>query len=312
MKKNIYPFFVIFIIGSILVTGLPSCRKDKIQLTIKQYDSVQIQNYMAANGLTDFKRDTTGGDTSGIYYKIMLAGYGTPIQYSDKLPFLYTEKTFDGKYVVSDTIANHFYDFVGHLQLDGFPLGLQTAIHNLLVYPNASMRVLIPSHLAYGTAGKGSGSSQVTNNRIAGNQCLDMYVHAVNNFTGYNDLVIQNYMKANNLTGYTKTADGLYYSVLTPGTNTDLIQSFSTLSATYTGQLLDGNIFDGSYNGSNVLTAPVANFVPGVEEGLINQVAGTKISMLIPAQLAYGVAGTGSIPAFSCLRFTWQLITVTP
>ena len=313
MKKNIYPFLVIFIIGIILVTGLPSCRKDKIELSIKQYDSVQIQNYIASHGLSGFQRDTTGGDTSGIYYKIMLAGYGKPIQYSDKLPFLYTEQTFDGNYVVTDTIANHFYDFVGHIQQDGFPLGMQTAIHNLLVYPNASIRILIPSHLAYGTAGKGSGSSQVANNRIGGNQCLDMYIHAVNNFTGYDDLVIQNYMKANNLTGYTKTADGLYYSVLTPGTGTDVTQSFSTITATYTGQLFNGSIFDSSYNGTNVLTSQISAFVPGVEEGLTNLTAGEKVSLLIPSQLAYGIAGSGTgIPAFSCLRFTWQIDTVTP
>lgn len=314
MKKNIYPFLVIFIIGIILVTVLPSCRKDKIQLNIKQYDSVQIKNYMAAHGLTDFKRDTTGGDTSGIYYKILIPGYGKPIQYSDKLPFLYTEQTFDGNYSTIDTIGQHFYDFVGHLQLDGFPLGMQTAIHNLLVYPNASMRVLIPSHLAYGSAGKGSGSSQVTNNRIAGNQCLDMYIHAVNQFGPYDNMVIQNYMKANNLTGYSMTKDSVYYKVETPGTGTDSIRSYSSFTSTYTGQYFNGSIFDGSHNGTNTATFAIADFAtPGNAEVLQNSaVAGTLISILLPSKQAYGLNAPAGIPPFMCMRFSWQVISVTP
>ncbi|HZY35311.1 MAG TPA: FKBP-type peptidyl-prolyl cis-trans isomerase [Mucilaginibacter sp.] len=323
MKKTIYPFLVIFVIGIILATGLPSCRKDKIELNIKQYDSVQIQNYMASHGLTGFIKDTTGGDTSGIYYKILVPGSGTPIQYSDKLAMVYTEETFDGTYSLQDTTVQHFYDFVGHIQEDGYPSGLQIAVHNLLLYPNASMRVLIPSHLAYGTAGKGSGSSQVANNKIGGNDCLDMYVHAITRnvhsnttdpaLAAYDDVVIQNYIKANSLTGYTKTADGLYYSVLTSATTNDPIQTYSTITATYTGQLFDGTIFDGSHNGTNTLSAVMADLIPGVQEGLINYaVAGTKISLLIPSQIGYGVGGSSGIPAFNCLRFTWQIVSVTP
>jgi FKBP-type peptidyl-prolyl cis-trans isomerase FkpA len=323
MKKTIYPFLVIFIIGIIFVTGLPSCRKDKIQLNIKQYDSVQIVNYISSHGLTGFKRDTTGGDTTGIYYKILVPGSGEPIQYADKLAMVYTEQTFDGTYSILDTISQHYYDFVGHIQDDGYPGGLQLAVHNLLVYPNATMRVLIPSHLAYGTAGKGSGSSQVTNNRIGGNECLDMYVHAIAKgdhsdttataFAAYDDVVIQNYMRDSSLTGYTKTADGLYYKILSSATTNDPIGLYSTITATYTGQLLDGTIFDGSHNGTNTFTAVMADLIPGVQEGLINYaVAGTKISLLIPSHLAYGIPSGNGIPGFSCLRFTWQIISVSP
>lgn len=312
MRKILYPFLIVFAIGFI-ITAFPSCRKDHLELSIKQYDSVQIQQYIAANGLTGFKRDTTGGDTSGIYYKIVLQGYGTPIQYSDKLPFVYTERTFDGTYALNDTISQHFYDFVGHLQDDGYPLGIQTAIHNLLMYPNGAIRVLVPSHLAYGVNGKGSGSSQVANNRIGGNQCMDWYIHAVNNFAGYDDMVIQNYMRDSSLTGYSKTADGLYYKVLIAGTSTDLIQNYSSITATYTGQLLDGTIFDGSHNGTNTITDPVASFIPGVYEGLTNYaVAGTKISLIMPSTIGYGLNPPSGIPPFAPLRFTWDITAVTP
>jgi FKBP-type peptidyl-prolyl cis-trans isomerase FkpA len=307
MKQNIVTLLLISVIG------LVSCRKDNIELSIKQYDQQQIENYIAANGLTGMKRDTTGGDTSGIYYQIIIPGSGTPVDYPDLMTFAYTVRTFDGKYVSTDSIANHFYDYVGHINKDKFPLGLQTAVHNLLKYPNASMRVLIPSHLAYGRNGSGSGSSQVANNRINGNQCMDYYIHAVNNFPVYDDVVIKSYMAANSLTGYTKTADGLYYKILIQGTSNDVIVPASSITCTYTGQMLDGNVFDGSHNGTNVLGATeVDSFIPGVTEGLQKAVVGTQISLLIPSSLAYGITGGNGIPAFSCLRFTFQIVTVTP
>ncbi|OIQ69878.1 outer membrane protein MIP precursor [mine drainage metagenome] len=300
---------------------MSSCRKDNFQPTIKQYDSIQIKNYIAANGLTDFLKDTIGGDTTGMYYKIISPGSGPALQYSDKVAFVYTYKTLDGSYVTSDTISNHYFDYVGHIFVNHYPLGMQTAVHNLLKYANASIRVLIPSRLAYGNLGSGSGSSQVANNRIKGNESLDVYIHAINylpinnaptnGFPVYDDMVIQNYMKANNLTGYTKTADGLYYSILTPGTGTDAILTTSSITATYTGQLLDGNIFDGSHNGVNIATFAISDLLPGVQEGLQKAVAGTKISMLIPSSIAYGLPGSSGIAPFSCLRFTWQIITVT-
>lgn len=313
MRKILYPFLIVFAIG-VIITGLPSCRKDRVELTIKQYDSVQIQQYIAAHGLTGFKKDTTGGDTSGIWYKITLPGYGKPIQYSDKLPFVYTERTFDGTYALTDTISQHFYDFVGHLQADGYPLGIQTAIHNLLVYPNAAMEVLIPSHLAFGVNGKGSGSSSVANNRIAGNQCMDWYIHAVNSFGPYDDMVIKTYMRDSSLTGYTETADSVYYKVLTPGTSTDTMRTYSSFTATYTGQLLDATIFDGSHNGTNTLTSPVASFAtPGNEEVLLKVgVPGAKVSLIIPSKQAYGLNAPAGIPPFAPLRFTWQIISVSP
>ena len=331
MKQTIYPVLVICIIGLIFSSSLQSCRKDKFQPTIKQYDSIQIADYIAKNNLTGFQKDLAGGDTSGIYYKIISPGSGTPMQYSDKVTFVYTEHTIDGLYTIADTLSQHFYDYVGHIVNDGYPLGLQTAVHNDMIYPNAIMRVLIPSHLAYGRDGKGSGSSTVANNKIAGNQCMDMYIHGITNFELYDDQVIQKYMKDSSLTGYTKVLSKLlpgrdttktidpnmpgnyyYYKILKDSVTNDPIQSFSTITCTYTGQLLDGVIFDSSYNGTNTLSTAVSSLVPGVDEGLRHAVAGEKISLLIPSTLAYGIPAYNSIPAFSCLRFTFQVYTVTP
>jgi FKBP-type peptidyl-prolyl cis-trans isomerase len=262
-------------------------------------------------------QDTTGNDSTGMYYKILSPGTGPAIDYPDKMYFVFTIRTFDGTYVSSDTIANHYYDYVGHIYSNKLPLGLQIAVHNILKYPGASMRLLIPSHLAYGKDGYHTGSTLVANSNIAGNQCLDYYVHSIYlpNIGAYDDLVIQNYLKANTLTGYTKTADGLYYKVLTPGTNTtDPITDNTTITANYTGQLLNATIFDQTYNGTNDLIAPIATFAtPGNIEGLENYATtGSKISLIMPSTLGYADLAQTSIPPYSCLRFTWIIISITP
>ncbi len=171
----------LYLLLLLISLGLFSCRKDKVELNIKQYDQQQIQNYIAANGITGMIRDTAGGDTTGIYYKIIQQGSTSqaPLGYADAISMVFTEKTFDGQFSQLDTINNHFFDFVGHITNDNLPLGLQLAIRNDLKYPGTTMRLLIPSHLAYGVYGSKVGSKTQTNANIAGNQCLDYYVNIV-------------------------------------------------------------------------------------------------------------------------------------
>ncbi|HEY4326546.1 MAG TPA: FKBP-type peptidyl-prolyl cis-trans isomerase [Mucilaginibacter sp.] len=312
----------IFTVLLLAVVTLFSCKKEENQLNIYQYDQQQIKNYIAANGLTETMiQDTTAHDSTGIYYQILSKGTGPALNYPDKVFFVFSLRSFDGKYTSTDTISNHYYGYVGHINSDNLPLGVQLAVKNILRYPGASARLLIPSHLAYGRNGSGSGSSQVANNKIPGNACLDYYVHTIdlsnNNsyLNTYDDQVIQSYMKVNNLTGYTKTATGLYYKVLTPGTNlTDLITDNTTATCNYTGQLLNGSIFDGFSNGANSSALDLSTLIPGVVEGLENHATtGTKISLLIPSSLAYASSPpTSAIPAYSCLRFTFVILSITP
>jgi len=345
MKQTLFTFLLIFAIG------LASCRKDKIQPTIKQYDNQQILNYITVHGLTGMKRDTIGGDTSGIYYQVLNPGTSsingtpvTPLTYSSQIMFVYTLKTFDASYTSVDTIQNHYFDYVGHVATPNkLPLGLQTAILNELKYPDASIRVLIPSHLAYGINGTGSGSSQVANNRIAGNECLDYYVHAVNNFQTYDDQCIKTYMADSGFTvglkGYTAVkvpvqqpisplvywpgkyakpfvpdSGTYYYKIDSVATGTDPITINSTITANYTGQLFDATLFDSGFNGPNIATQDINSFAVYALVDAFEKYAstGTKISILIPSSLGYQLAPQANIPAFSCMRFTYTVLSVTP
>lgn len=304
--------------------GLLSCRKSKVEPDIKQYDQTQIDAYIASHSLNGMRRDKTGGDTTGIYYQIINPGDSVdqgkalpPMDYPDKIAFVFSLRTFDGKYIQADTFTNHFNDYLGHVTNDKLPLGLQLALHNILRYRGGSMRLLIPSHLAYGLSGYGSGSISNANTRIAGNQSLDYYVHVIGNTSTdnqstYDDQSIRNFMTTNSLTGFTKTGSGLYYKILTPGTGT-AITATSSNTATYTDQLFNGTVFDPTYT-TNTFTFTLSDgLIPGVIEGLQNYAsAGTKISLIIPSGLAYGQVSNGSIPPNSCLMFTWTILTVTP
>lgn len=305
-------FFTLFLLSAACFV---SCRKISNDPDIKQYDQQQIQSYIAANGLTGMVRDMTMGDTTGTYYQILSTGDTTKkLDYPSTISYVYTIRSFDGKYVVADTALNHFYGVLGHV----VPNGLMLAIKNNLKYSGGKMRVLVPSHLAYGKNGMGVGSVTLTNGRIGGNQCLDVTVNVIDNQDAYDQLVIKNYMAANNLTGYTKTADGLWYKITTAPTGPNYFNvNTSTVTMNYTLYLMNNTNAD-PLNTYATTTATfndfgVGKWVPGFEEGLkiLGRGAGA-ISVIVPSALAYGTGGNGNgVPANECLRWDMTNVSIT-
>lgn len=314
MKQTIFTLLLLSAIG------LVSCRKHDNQPNIKQYDQEQIQNYISANGITGMKKDTVGGDTSGIYYKIILQPKtDTPLTYSDNISFVFTLKSFDGHYISSDTIVNHYQGYVGHIISDALPTGLEIAILNDLKYVGASMRVLIPSHLAYGVNGYGTGSITNTSSRIAGNQCLDYYVHVIasqpdnaQRQAAYDNEVIKNYLAANNLTSLYTLDSGVYYHIQTQGTGTDPLTDNTTAEVTFNGRLLNNTVFSSAISPDST-SVEIPNMIAGVSRTLKKHaVQGTVISMIMPSYLGYGTQAQSGIPANSCLRFEFTIQSVSP
>ena len=308
MKQTIFTLLLLSTLG------LMSCRKTQVDKDIKQYDQEQIDSYISTNGITGMQRDLSGGDTTGIYYKIILPGNGVEFKYTDSISFVYTLKSFDGLYNSTDTIVNHYSGYVGHMSFT--PLlsnGLQLIVRNVLK-KGGSIRVLIPSRLAYGTKGAGSGSSSTVNTKIAGNQCLDYYIHAINDQKAYDDDLLIKYIAANSLSGYQKTPSGLYYKINTAGTGTVPITDNTTISITYTGTLLNGTVFDSYATTDNTGTSfEIPDMILGVQEGAKNYcTTGSNVSFLIPSRLAYGNKGTSKTPANSCLRFDMVVVSTTP
>jgi FKBP-type peptidyl-prolyl cis-trans isomerase FkpA len=113
------------------------------------------------------------------------------------------------------------------------------------------------------------------------------------------------------LTKSTKTADGLYYRDITPGTGTTITANH-TISVYYTGYFPSGSVFDA------VNTAPAFSFligtgavIAGWDEGIVGMKVGGTRQLIIPASLGYGVTGNGIIPPNTNLVFTVTVLTTT-
>ncbi len=104
-----------------------------------------------------------------------------------------------------------------------------------------------------------------------------------------------------------KTESGLYYEVLQAGTGPypDL---GSWVSVHYTGQLVNGKVFDSSVQRGEPIRFDLEGVIPGFQEGLqlINKKG--KIRLYIPSDLAYGSMEQPGIPAGSLLIFDVELL----
>ena len=79
----------------------------------------------------------------------------------------------------------------------------------------------------------------------------------------------------------------------------------------YWGKLLDGTVFDSSYDRGEPLEFPVNAVIPGWTQALKLMPVGSTWEIYIPSQLAYGSQARGSIPAYSVLIFQMELLGVT-
>lgn len=110
--------------------------------------------------------------------------------------------------------------------------------------------------------------------------------------------------------GVITTASGLQYKITKEGTGKQPNAS-SQVTVHYKGQLLDGKVFDSSYDRGEPVEFPLNGVIPGWTEGLQLMKEGSKATLYIPAQLAYGEQGVqGSIPPNSTLIFDVELLQV--
>lgn len=90
------------------------------------------------------------------------------------------------------------------------------------------------------------------------------------------------------------TASGLIYEVLREAEGPKPSAN-SVVTLDYVGTLLDGTIFDSSYARGQSATFNLANTIEGFKEGVQLMSVGSRFRFTIPAELAYGDRGTGSI-----------------
>jgi FKBP-type peptidyl-prolyl cis-trans isomerase FklB len=119
------------------------------------------------------------------------------------------------------------------------------------------------------------------------------------------------YLAANKLLpGVTTTADGLQYKVIKEGgglrpTDSDVV------TVNYSGKLIDGTVFDSSYDRGQPATFPVDGVIAGWTEALKLMKVGAIYELVIPAKLAYGKAGAPpAIGPDQTLLFKVELIAI--
>ncbi|MNJ84575.1 FKBP-type peptidyl-prolyl cis-trans isomerase FkpA precursor [compost metagenome] len=111
----------------------------------------------------------------------------------------------------------------------------------------------------------------------------------------------ENYAKKHHW-NYEKLDGGLILEVLEKGSGTEKIQAGSEVALSYKGTLTNGRKFDQTEPGKP-FEANLKGLIGGFQLGLLNQVAGTKLRLVIPPQLGYGDDNLDKIPANSTLVF---------
>jgi len=110
--------------------------------------------------------------------------------------------------------------------------------------------------------------------------------------------------------GITVTESGLQYEVLTVGSGAKPSRA-DKVRTHYHGTLIDGTVFDSSYNRGQPAEFPVSGVIAGWTEALQLMQVGAKYRLYIPHNLAYGERGAGgAIKPYSALIFDVELLDI--
>ncbi|MBI9053761.1 MAG: FKBP-type peptidyl-prolyl cis-trans isomerase [Bacteroidales bacterium] len=129
--------------------------------------------------------------------------------------------------------------------------------------------------------------------------------------------VVENLEKANAFLEENKAKEGvvtlpsgLQYKVIIEGVGQNPL-STDKVRVHYEGKLLDGTVFDSSYERGESITFGVNQVIKGWQEALQLMRPGAKWELYIPPVLGYGERGAGaSIPSNALLIFTVELMGV--
>ena len=121
----------------------------------------------------------------------------------------------------------------------------------------------------------------------------------------------QEFLAANkNKAGVHTLPSGMQYEILNEGTGKTPTRT-DNVTTHYKGTLIDGTVFDSSYERGQPATFPVNGVIAGWTQALMMMKEGAKWRLYIPAELAYGAQGAGAdIGPNATLIFDVELLKV--
>ena len=204
---------------------------------------------------------------SGLAYKVLRSGAadGVAPKASDTVQVFYVGWTTDGKMFDSKLPPGAGISFPLNQVIPGWTEGLQ------LMKQGDRFRFWIPKELAYNDRP----------GRPAGMLVFDVELTSVLKAPEAPADVAAPPADAQ------KTASGLAYKVLTPGTEGAKPTATSVVTVHYSGWTTDGKLFDSSVTRGEPTSFPLNGVIPGWTEGVQLMNVGSKVRFWIPEELAY-------------------------
>lgn len=105
------------------------------------------------------------------------------------------------------------------------------------------------------------------------------------------------------------TSSGLQYKIIEKGNGVKPTPT-DKVTVNYKGTLINGTVFDSSYERGQPATFGVTQVIPGFSEALQMMSPGAHYIVYIPQELAYGERAAGKIEPYSTLIFEIEMISI--
>lgn len=241
---------------------------------------------------------------SGLQYQILAEGPagGASPKETDLVDVHYVGTLIDGVEFDSSRARGAAARFPLNQVIPGWTEGVQ------LMSEGDRYRFYVPSELAYGAQGTPGGPIGPNEALIFDVELLKV-TSAERNLDAAGKYLAENAKKA----GVKTTASGLQYEVLAAGkAGAKKPTDASKVSVHYEGRLVNGTVFDSSYQRGEPIEFPLNAVIAGWTEGVQLMGEGDKYRFHIPPALGYGEGGTpgGPIGPNEALIFDVELLKV--